>query len=153
MQFCKFLRLIRFSDIFIPFYKFMQFVMPWKSSFQIHDILSLLIILSAVIIIAHNAACLWIHLGHIEDDQPIENRHTWRFNNADFEDFTQREEYVFALYWVLESITTVGYGDYVGGNTNEYVATLLFISIGITFFSVMTFKMTEFAKRRMSFDE
>ena len=98
----------------------------------------------AVVMIAHMSACMWIYLGHIKDALPIAERDTWRYNE-DFLDYNGFQEYVFSFYWVLESITTVGYGDYTGVNTDEYLFSLVLEFIGITFFSLLTFKMFEIA--------
>ena len=92
------------------------------------------------------SACMWIYLGHIEDDLAIEERLTWRFNpNLKEDEFdtlvTKSQEYIFAVYWVLQAITTVGYGDYAGANGNEYLFTLLLEFTGVAFFSAMTYKM------------
>ena len=65
MTFFRFLRLVRFSAMFTPFRRLMAFAMPWKSSFQITDAFELLLIFSAVVLIAHMSACVWIFLGHI----------------------------------------------------------------------------------------
>ena len=65
VSFCKFLRLIRFSAMFNPFYRIIECVFSWKSTFEIHDIFSLLVIFAAVAVIAHMSACMWIYLGHV----------------------------------------------------------------------------------------
>ena len=157
MSLFKFLRLVRFSDMFNPVLRLMRVLMPQKSSFEIADTFELLVIFSAVVLIAHMSACMWIFLGHWDDHLPLEDRHTWRFNQAfgaDFAGYHDYQEYVFAVYWVLEAITTVGYGDYAGaaGNTNEYLFTLLLEFTGVAFFSAMTYKMQSYAQRAFGFD-
>jgi hypothetical protein len=59
--------------------------------------------------------------------------------------------FIFSCYWVLESITTVGYGDFAGKNSNEYLATLLFEMAGVAIFSILTAKMQQEAARISSF--
>ena len=88
----KFLRLVRFSAMFTPFRRLMAATMPWKSSFQINDSFELLVIFSAVVLIAHMSACMWIFLGHVEDHLDKADRHTWRFNadfGADFDGYSR----------------------------------------------------------------
>ena len=46
---------------------------------------------------------------------------------------------------MLTTITTVGYGDYTGVNTDEYLFTLVLEFTGVTFFSLMLFKTNEIA--------
>lgn len=61
---------------------------------------------------------------------------------------------MFAFYWVLQSVSTVGYGDYTAaaGNTDEYLFTLFLEFTGIVFFSALTFKMQIVVKRKISHD-
>ena len=47
----------------------------------------MLVIFSAVVLIAHMSACMWIFLGHVEDWKDEDERHTWRFNKSFGEDF------------------------------------------------------------------
>lgn len=92
MSFFKFLRLIRFSSMFTPFLRLMKFSLTWMSSYQINDSFELLVIFFAVFMTAHMSACVWIYLGHYEDDLPVEDRHTWRFNGdfgSDFEGYSK----------------------------------------------------------------
>ena len=152
MQFFKFLRLVRFQAMFRPVLRLMQLCLRNRmSQFQIRDLFQLLIIFMAVVMIAHMSACMWIYLGHIEDDLPLPERDTWRYNE-DFLNYTGFQEYVFSFYWVLESITTVGYGDYTGVNTDEYLFSLVLEFTGVTFFSLMTFKMFEIGMKGFDFE-
>ena len=71
--------------------------------------------------------------------------------NERFENLSMTSIFIFACYWVLESITTVGYGDYAGKNEYEYLATLLFEMAGVAIFSILTAKMQQEARRISSF--
>jgi hypothetical protein len=44
--------------------------------------------------------------------------------------------YIFALYWIFEVITTVGYGDYSGSTTQELIFSMFLEFAGLTFFSL-----------------
>lgn len=46
--------------------------------------------------------------------------------------------YVNAFYFILTTITTVGYGDITGSTTNEYIFSMCVEFIGLTFFSFLT---------------
>ena len=67
VQFLKFLRLIHFQHMFMPLKKLMKLILPNKSTFEIDDIFGLTVIFAAMIMIAHMSACMWIYLGHIQD--------------------------------------------------------------------------------------
>lgn len=43
--------------------------------------------------------------------------------------------YLFLFYWVFTIITTVGYGDFTGGTTIEYLITIAIEFIGIIVFA------------------
>ena len=43
-----------------------------------------------------------------------------------------------AFYFILTTITTVGYGDITGNTTNEYIFSMAVEFIGLTFFSFLT---------------
>ena len=46
-------------------------------------------------------------------------------------------QYIFAFYWIFEVITTVGYGDYVGKTSEEYLFSIVLQFIGLIFFSFL----------------
>jgi hypothetical protein len=46
-------------------------------------------------------------------------------------------QYIFSFYWICEVITTVGYGDYVGASTEEYIFAFCLEFLGLTFFSFL----------------
>jgi hypothetical protein len=41
----------------------------------------------------------------------------------------------FSYYWVFEVLSTVGYGDFVGGTNSEYMITLLLEFTGLLIFA------------------
>ena len=45
--------------------------------------------------------------------------------------------YIFAFYWIFEVITTVGYGDYTGNTSSEYIFSIALEFLGLTFFSFL----------------
>ena len=88
----------------------------------------------------------------IDDPSEPGIRETWLVN-SDFIGYNNFQEYVFSLYWVFESITTVGYGDYTGNRPIEYIFTMFLEFIGVTFFSVMTARMQTFAQRERGYED
>jgi len=48
------------------------------------------------------------------------------------------QAYVFSLYWIFTVLTTVGYGDFTGSNTLEYIFTIVLEFCGLSFFATLT---------------
>lgn len=52
-------------------------------------------------------------------------------------------KYVTSIYWVVTTLTTVGYGDVRGFTSTEYIVTMFVEFIGILFFSIMMGSINE----------
>lgn len=130
-------------------------------------VLALLFI--SISLLAHVMACLFIWLGKYDSDLPLEDRESWLFAYAsdflepvldsktgEIVDYTvegkQYEIFVFSYYWVFETVTTVGYGDYVGKTSAEYVFSICLEFIGLSFFSLLMGVMGGFFNDGASFD-
>ena len=59
--------------------------------------------------------------------------------------------YVFSVYWVFTVLTTVGYGDYAGFNSNEFMYTILLEFCGLTFFALLTGLITPLVTPEIDF--
>lgn len=47
----------------------------------------------------------------------------------------QGYQYFSAFYWAFQTVTTVGYGDFTVQTTTEYILALLWMMIGVNFYS------------------
>ena len=98
-------------------------------------------------------------MGFLDSDLPAEERESWVYNNslygedADGNAYTKDNAslYVFAYYWVFTTLTTVGYGDYAGGTTSEYLVTLVFEFIGFCYNAVLISVMSSFFASEANF--
>jgi len=61
--------------------------------------------------------------------------------------------YIFALYWIFETFTTVGYGDYTGGTSREYLVTMCFQFIGFCFNAILISTMADLFGADVSFSD
>ena len=55
-----------------------------------------------------------------------------------FQDYSPTQIYIFSVYWVFTTLTTVGYGDYAGTNSIEYLYTIGLEFCGLSFFALLT---------------
>ena len=108
--------------------------------------------------LGHLAACIWLYIGGLDEMKPAEERESWIYTN----DLTGEgvgnlpspaAAYVFSLYWVFETFTTVGYGDYTGGTSVEYGLTLVFEFIGFCYNAVLISIMTSFFSNQYTFED
>ena len=102
---------------------------------------------------AHQLCCVWIYIGSDKFADYEDGKPSWTVANSDFHDASQTSIYVFSYYWIFTVITTVGYGDYTGGNSLE-----LSYSMGLEFTGLMTFSVLMLALGRVigaqySFDD
>ena len=60
--------------------------------------------------------------------------------------------YVFVFYWLFTIITTVGYGDFSGGTTTEYLVTIVVEFIGIIVFAVLALLVNTQIKSGLNYE-
>ena len=75
-----------------------------------------LILFSAI----HILACMWIYLGKTVENSWIDGGGPdgpgYKLDNSN-----SYQVYITAFYWVITTLATVGYGDYRGYTSTEYV--------------------------------
>ena len=95
-----------------------------------------------VILLTHLMACMWIVVGRIGDDGWVclfETNQQKQLNDPEITDFDfVLTIYVNSFYFILTTITTVGYGDIGGHTTYELFFSMVIEFIGLTFFSFLT---------------
>ena len=60
---------------------------------------------------------------------------------------------MFSLYWVFTVLTTVGYGDFTGGEIPEFLYTMVLEFAGITFFATLTGLLTSLVTTGGDYEE
>lgn len=128
---------------------------------RISQIQNLIFIFFMFIVLGHLAACLWIFMGKWDENLPPEERESWLyvndFNFMDDNDTTPLSSatatYIFSIYWVFTTLTTVGYGDYSGGTSREYIVTLVFEFVGFCYNAVLISVMSSFFASETTFDD
>ena len=89
----------------------------------------------------------------------MDERESWLyvndFNFINYSDLTIQDDaatYIFSIYWTFTVMTTVGYGDYSGGTSREYLVSLLFEFTGFIFNAVLITTMSNVFASESSFD-
>lgn len=128
---------------------------------RIKQLQSLVFVFFFFVMLSHQFACLWIYIGLTDKDLPAEERESWfyvnDFNSMDDNDTTplanEASTYIFSVYWVLTTLTTVGYGDYSGGTSREYLVSLLFEFVGFCYNAILISIMSTVFSSEITFDD
>lgn len=91
--------------------------------------------------VIHILSCVWIYFGNVVvgswmqvcPNPPSSECETGMHVNRDAEE----EVYITAMYWVITTLTTVGYGDYKGYTPKEYLIQMVVEFLGIGIFSYL----------------
>ena len=59
--------------------------------------------------------------------------------------------YIFSIYWIFTTLTTVGYGDYSGSTTGEQLISICFMFSGLCFNAVLIYVLSNFFESRYTF--
>ena len=102
-------------------------------------------------ILLHYLGCLWIFVGS-EYFMNYEDGHLpWMYASEDFQDMSMVQLFIYATYWVCTVVTTVGYGDYTGGTTLEYMFSFAIEFCGFIIFAFIQSSILEVAELNYSF--
>lgn len=87
----------------------------------------------------HWCACLWYLIGTVENEE-----YTWVKIHIEEKDYTRVEQkYVWSLYYILTTMTTVGYGDIHPGNYTEAQFALFFLPFACVLFATLMGALTD----------
>ncbi len=82
-------------------------------------------------ILCHSLSCLWFLVAKLQDF----HQGTWVARYG-YLDAGVGEQYVASLYFIVETITTVGYGDISGGTPAEQLFCIGLMLIGVVAYSM-----------------
>ena len=84
----------------------------------------------SVVLMIHIVGCFWYYLAKLEDF----SYSTWVFRHSMIGK-SNGELYLASIYWVIQTLTTVGFGDILAVTVTERVFALLVMGIGVGFYS------------------
>lgn len=156
----KCFRFVHFFRFAIPVEILMSYLLSKYSKKRQTDLTGFGTLIINVIYIAHVSACYWINLGYQNECLPEEENNesgpecviSWIYAN-DFAGSKIYSIYIFAFYWIFEVITTVGYGDYSGKTSSEYVFSIILEFLGLTFFSFLMGSINDIFDTADNFDD
>jgi len=100
-------------------------------------------ILSALTVV-HILCCLWYFVGKIQEDT-----NTWVRDNPLVEGENDKFSlYFISVYQILQTLTTVGYGDIVSKSNIEKILSIFCMIFGVGFFSYIIGILTAFLSNR-----
>ena len=85
-----------------------------------------------IIYFQHVCSCFWLMIGQ---DQPF-SRDNWMNNSI--KDLSQNEQYMTSFYFVVTTMTTVGYGDMSASTVYEQIYIVILMMCGVFVFSLVT---------------
>jgi hypothetical protein len=134
----KLFRMVHVLRITQPLHLVLGCALQKYSKKRQNDLTSFAGLILGVIYISHLMACMWLYLGKkIPCDQgEVDCTQSWVYANG-FWGKPLHTQYIFAFYWIFEVITTVGYGDYSGATSDEYIFSIALEFLGLTFFSFL----------------
>ena len=139
-QLINLLKLLRFAHIFemfLPFKRLIDCIMDGKIARKRNEMHELMVLIFSTLLFGHMCTCAWIALGTREEGW-ITILQAESSGDLQFQIYGPWQIYVFASYWVYTVLTTVGYGDYSGYNSQEYVFTILLEFSGLILFSLLS---------------
>ena len=86
---------------------------------KVRDYVDLVLLFLFVFFATHILACIWCYFGRIPYTAEDKDMNWVQYGGFDSNDFTSI--YIFSIYFILQTLTTVGYGDHTGSTKYEYI--------------------------------
>jgi voltage-gated potassium channel Kch len=84
----------------------------------------------SVVFFVHLSGCLWIIMAQLNDYDPD----TW-VTRVNLQDSSDAEIYTAAIYWSIQTLLTVGYGDIPAVTTEEQILAVSWMILGGFFYT------------------
>lgn len=88
-----------------------------------------------LVFLLHLSACFWVLLG-----QNLSVRDKWL--SPDVDSMPSDEQYMYSLYFITTTMTSVGYGDSSANNFYEYLVNMFLQLVGVVVFTFIAGSIT-----------
>ena len=144
----RFLHIREVNKLSYPLQIFVELVFPYSRTSRLN--LSLIVrFFYFIIVAAHYFICLWIWVGtkHLMHDPNV----PWLIDHPELG--SGGKLYIFVFYWVFTLLATVGYGDFTGGTTSEYLVSIAMEYTGIIVFTILTLFVNQLIASGLSYEK
>ena len=121
----KIFRLLRLSENLLKNKKLTQVVNFFKINQQFNEFLFFFII---IILLTHITGCFWFFLTKLNENDNWITHYSYKANSI-------TSKYFISFYWAISTICTVGFGDITPTNIIERFFNLIWIMVGVGFYS------------------
>jgi len=136
IYFLKMFRGVRLAHIIAPLLRVLDMInFDNLLRRQLKAFVRLMVILCSAI---HILACLWVFIGRRQQGSWID------VHSPDEEFDNEVNVFIASVYWVVTTLTTVGYGDFKGYTVYEYIFQIGVEFIGIGMFAMFMGQVNEF---------
>ena len=87
----------------------------------------------------HLMTCAWYFTARVEGLGP----ETWVVH-CGLQDKTAGDAYIASLYWTITTLATVGYGDIIPTTSMERIVAVIWMLVGVSFYSLMVSSLANF---------
>jgi hypothetical protein len=123
----KIIRLVKMVKVKFYLYK----IEDYLNSEFIGKVITSFRIMTVIFLIAHWNACIWYFFTRY-----YINEETW-LNSQIFSEYSEREAYVFSLYWSVYTMISVGYGNIPLKSTGERIIAIFSMLIASVLFGFL----------------
>ena len=135
----KLFRVIRILKAF-RHYRDNSFLERLQDCLQLNSRLYKLVkFLCSVLLCVHIAGCFWFFAARLYDFEPD----TW-VSRCGYRDSDTWSKYLASIYWAVTTVTTVGYGDISGKTDLEMILCVIWMFIGVGFYSFTIGSLSSF---------
>jgi CRP-like cAMP-binding protein len=133
----KLIRLLRFLRL-LKAYRFKQLMEAVEYSRHVHpSVFRIFKLLAYVLVFAHVGACFWYFLGEMQETEEAWIHRHWN-DGPSISDESGMTKYITSMYWLLTTLTTIGYGDITPRTDSEMWFANLIMIMGTIFFAYTT---------------